>query len=177
LTDTLVRRLLADEVNDWRALRLRALTDTPVNFGSTYDDEASRPYEHWTERAARNAAGQESVMFVADQDGQLQGMAGAYLDPEDALRPHLISMWVAPAARRQGTGKALVDAVVAWARDIGHPGVRLFVVQGNTAAASLYRRCGFSPTGVTVSLPRDAAILEDEMRLTFPVSGPARPAR
>jgi hypothetical protein len=42
MTSTVVRRLTADEVDAWRALRLRALTDTPMNFGGQ-----RRCYRSW----------------------------------------------------------------------------------------------------------------------------------
>ena len=62
-------------------------------------------------------------------------------------------MWVAPEARRQGLGSALVDAVVDWARSRGWTRVLLDVGETNTAAAALYARKGFRPNGRLGTLP------------------------
>ena len=58
-------------------------------------------------------------------------------------------MWVAPQARRAGVGRALIDAVVAWAAEIGAPSIRLDVADNNVDARHLYEASGFSPTGRT----------------------------
>jgi GNAT superfamily N-acetyltransferase len=159
-----LRRIRANEAVAWREIRLRALKDSPRTFGSSYAEEVVRTPEAWAESTRRMAAGETIVMFVAEAAGGLVGMAGAYLDPDDGSLPHLISMWVAPEARRGGVGRALVEMVVGWARDGGHPSIRLFVVAENETAANLYRRCGFLPTGRTIPLPRDHTVIEEEMR-------------
>ena len=65
----------------------------------------------------------------------------------------LISMWVAPEARRTGVGAALVDAVIDWARAQGFPRLGLEVVDGNAAARALYARKGFEPVGESLPCP------------------------
>jgi ribosomal protein S18 acetylase RimI-like enzyme len=66
---------------------------------------------------------------------------------------HLISMWVAPEARRQGVGSALIDAVVHWARTRGLSRLVLDVVETNTSAIAVYSRKGFVPNGEVGTLP------------------------
>lgn len=160
-----VRRVRADEATAWRELRLRALREDPDAFASLYEEALALPAEAWTARVARLAEGNGQVMFVAEEDGRLLGMAGAFLDTEDSDLPHLISMWVAPEARGRGAGKRLVDAVAGWARDGGFASIRLFVVRGNATAARLYERCGFRLTGNTIRLARDPSVVDEEMRL------------
>lgn len=61
----------------------------------------------------------------------------------------LIGMYVGEAARGQGAGRRLVEAVLAHARAReGVSVVRLTVTQGNAAAQHLYESCGFVPFGV-----------------------------
>jgi len=79
------------------------------------------------------------VTFLADIDSEIVGLVGAYRDATALQRVHLVSMWVAPAARRQG----------------------------NAAAEELYRVAGFSPTGEVQALPSDP--MRKEMELTLSV--------
>jgi GNAT superfamily N-acetyltransferase len=130
----------------------------------TYEESAAWDAEVWVQRVEAMAAGERSVMFVADDGGRLVGIAGGYVDPEEPDVPHLISMWVAPDARRRGVGRELVEAVADWARERGFGAIRLFITTGNETAAALYTRCGFKLTGRTIPLPRDPSVLEIEMR-------------
>jgi ribosomal-protein-alanine N-acetyltransferase len=57
---------------------------------------------------------------------------------------HLLNVAVAPPARRMGVGRALVDEVVAYARQNGASKVLLEVRASNAAALGLYERLGFS---------------------------------
>lgn len=60
---------------------------------------------------------------------------------------HLYAMWVAPDARGAGVGRALVEAVAAWARYRGCGRVVLFVTETNQRARGFYEACGFADTG------------------------------
>src|SRR4051794_20117888 len=57
-------------------------------------------------------------VVVAEEDGALLGVAGASFSAWNR-RAHLDGLYVAPAARRRGVGRALVDDVVAYARAAG----------------------------------------------------------
>jgi RimJ/RimL family protein N-acetyltransferase len=97
-------------------------------------------------------------MFVAEDAGEPVGLAGGIVDDEQPDRAVLVSMWVAPASRNQGTGRALVAAVVDWATASGKQRVDLLVIEGNAAAIALYERCGFALNGDRVERDRDQAI-------------------
>jgi len=142
-----VRRVRADEADALRDLRLRALADTPLAFGSTHAREAAYPPERWTTWARESAAGPSQATFLAfDRAGMPVGLAFAVVDP-DGQRAHLYAMWVAPEARRAGAGAALVDAVVDWTRTTDARALATAVTIGNDAAARLYERAGFRDTG------------------------------
>lgn len=72
-------------------------------------------------------------------------------------------MWVAPTARGHGTGAALVEAVLAWAREIGAARVGLWVTTGNARAIALYDKTGFAPAEGTMSLPSHPCLGERRM--------------
>lgn len=59
----------------------------------------------------------------------------------------LLTLAVAPAARRQGLGRALVEGFLAEARARGAETAFLEVAETNAAARSVYAAAGFAPTG------------------------------
>ncbi|MEM9524378.1 MAG: GNAT family N-acetyltransferase [Pseudomonadota bacterium] len=59
----------------------------------------------------------------------------------------LLTLAVAPTARRQGIGTGLLDAFESTARCLGASEAFLEVAEDNAAARALYARCGFRQTG------------------------------
>lgn len=157
-----VRRVRASEWRSLRALRLEALQDSPLAYGSTYEREAQRTDGEWRERAAAAGAGDEEVAFIAIGNGRWVGMARGYLELPIA---HLIAVYVTPEWRRRGVGRAVSHSVVAWAWERGASAVVLSVSDWNVGARRVYESIGFAPTGVTQPLPRHPSVTESEMRL------------
>ena len=139
-----VRRLRAGEAALLRDVRLAALRDAPMAFGSTLAREEAFAPDVWETRAAAGAAGDEQVVFVAESEA---GLAMGRLDDDDPTAAGLYSMWVAPRARGEGVARALVDAVIAWAAERGARTLTTSVAEGNAAAARLYAGAGFADTG------------------------------
>jgi GNAT superfamily N-acetyltransferase len=156
-----VRQIRADEGPRLRALRLRALADSPWAFGSTLAREVAFLDDVWQERAALSAAGDDRVTFIAEADDRWIGMATCLMDAGQRL--DLVGMFVDPAARGQRLGAALVEAVVAWARGRGAMRLHLWVTTTNEPALRLYRRSGFHPTGRTKALDHTPSLQELEM--------------
>ena len=88
--------------------------------------------------------GEGTLLVAEEDDGRgplgLAAMVGR-TSPE-------LGMLVGLAHRRRGVGDALLDACVAWARDIGAREVVLHVFPHNTGAVALYRKHGFEERGV-----------------------------
>jgi GNAT superfamily N-acetyltransferase len=136
------------------------LKDAPYAFGSTYEAEVNRPEERW------RSALVDRARFVAESDGEVIGTVGGGASDVTGAAA-LTALWVAPGARGRGVGEALVNAVLEWAKDAGYEQVMLWVVEGNSAAESLYRRTCFHRTGsVQMVRPGDPRI-EYEMSLTI----------
>lgn len=157
-----VRRVRAGEGARLRELRLRALRDAPAAFASTAAREAAFPPEEWERRAAEGEAGATAVTLVAE-DGQrwlgtLTGRRG------DGPAVQVYGMWVDPSARRCGAGRALLDALAAWARAGGATRLELSVTDRAPGAEAFYRRAGFAPTGVERALPGDPPRVERLLR-------------
>jgi GNAT superfamily N-acetyltransferase len=149
------------EVADWervRAVRLRALRDAPDAFGTLLAEDLARPPDAWQARLRSDAA----ATFLATRDGADVGLAtGAPYDDTAGL----FGMFVDPQARGAGVGRALVEAVIEWARSEGHALIRLDVGDHNASAIRLYETCGFLPTGVTSSMPPPRAHVTEHQRI------------
>ena len=98
-----IRRIRADEGLRLRALRLRALSDSPTAYGSTLASEELYPESIWHERAASGAAG----AIVAEHDNRLLGMAtglAADSPTHDELNPTMVAVFVDGTVRQQRVG-------------------------------------------------------------------------
>jgi ribosomal protein S18 acetylase RimI-like enzyme len=160
-----IRRIGADEWDELRDLRLRALQDAPDAFGSTYEEESARSDAEWMEWTADLADGGSSFGAVAVDDGDWVAMAVGAPHRDHAGEAGLFAMWVAPDARRSGVGRDLVRRVVAWARSQHFPVLRLLVTQTNDAAIHLYERCGFTDEGVRLPLRAGSDVTTMSMTL------------
>lgn len=161
------RRIQPDDGLLLREVRLRALVTDPDAFGASYERDAAHDDEHWEERASGAASGNERFIALAEDDGQVVGMIGAYTPDEASHVRHLVSTWVAPEARGSGLGSELVAAVVQWARAAGASEVTLWVVDENRAAIALYEGAGFVPTGKKQPLPSNPSLVESLMALSL----------
>lgn len=173
MTEPEIRRIRADEWRELRRLRLRALADAPLAFGSTLAREAAYPDERWIAESA-GAAGDEHVTVVAAVGDGWVAMARGFPGREDPRCIWLVGVYVEPEWRGNGLAQAVSDGVVEWARARGADEVRLHVADWNGAARRTYERLGFRPTGVKETLPHDASVIETEMRLRLATSGDNR---
>jgi ribosomal protein S18 acetylase RimI-like enzyme len=133
---------------DLRAIRLRSLLDSPEAFGSTYGEESARSERFWRDWSAGRWRDGVAAAFVGrGADGTIVGTStGAAYDAEPGVA-HVYAMWVAPDARGAGVGRALLDAVAAWAHDRGLERLVLSVTSTNDGARRFYEACGFVDTG------------------------------
>jgi GNAT superfamily N-acetyltransferase len=134
-----VRRLLDDEWECLREVRLAALRDAPYAFNSTYDDELTHDGVTWRRRLI------EQAWFVAFDGARPVGVAsGGHLREPDGRARTLRSMWVDGDHRGRHVADALVAAVVAWAHEGGASSLTLWALDGSPRAQSFYRRAGFT---------------------------------
>lgn len=62
----------------------------------------------------------------------------------DGLEAHLAELYVVPALRGRGIGRALLEATIAIARETGAGGIDLNTGETDTAARALYESMGFT---------------------------------
>ena len=118
----------------------------------------------WSEKSiASELENPLSVWLVAVDGGQLIGYVGSQtvLGETD-----MMNLAVAPEARRQGTGRALVLALVDALTEKGRHSLMLEVRVSNISAQKLYESLGFSQVGrrpkYYVNPREDALILRKE---------------
>lgn len=160
-----VRRIRPGDGAALRAIRLQALRDTPSAFGSTFDHEVAFTDADWTDRASRGADGPDRATFLADAGEEVVGVAGGYRKEPGSAVVELVSMWVAPHARRKGVAAALVETVFDWAATTAATRVDLWVTCGNASAIALYTDLGFRETTDVQPLPSDPC--KEELRMTL----------
>jgi ribosomal protein S18 acetylase RimI-like enzyme len=160
-----IERISAANLAAYRRVRLAALKDSPLAFGSTFADETKLSDADWDARA-KWLDGSRAAGFLAIEDSAACGVALGFIDETNDSEAHLVSMWVAPEKRRFGVGRALVERVVEWARSRDVETVKLMVTSSNDAAIWFYSKLGFTNTGRTEPYPNDAALLEFEMSRT-----------
>ena len=159
-----IRRLDETDWQAYRAVRLAALRDEPTSFGSDAEFEAGLG-EAWFRQALRG-----SFIFAAWRDGAIVGLA-AWRANAVAKQAHIGAVWgmyVAPTERGLGTGRALLEALIAHARGQGVEGLKLFVTVGNGAAQRLYDRLGFVPYGLEPkTLKLGGRYYDNELRMLW----------
>lgn len=111
-------------------------------------DDVERGYAYWF---GRELARREAVVLVAVRAERVMGYAYGTLEGRDwnALLDHhgaLHDIFVADSERRRGTGKRLLDAMVAELEALGAPRIVLSTMVSNTAAQRLFASSGFRAT-------------------------------
>jgi GNAT superfamily N-acetyltransferase len=79
--------------------------------------------------------------LIAEQDGEIVGFANCVLHPstwDSADSCYLEDLFVSPAARGTGAGRALIDAVIEGARSRGLRNVYWHTREDNARARALY---------------------------------------
>lgn len=156
----IVQRLRLGEGGKIRALRLGALSDAPYAFGSSFEQEARYPAEHWDGLTEQSESGELGVVFVVANGARWLGMVGGHLGEENPSVAIVWGMWVHTSIRRRGFGRRLLQAVMDWAATRGAVRLELSVTDRAPAAATLYRELGFTATGEVRPLASDPSINE-----------------
>lgn len=160
-----IREFLTNEWPLYRALRLRALADSPEAFGSTLAGEQVCSESWWVDRLSAGVASVTDLPLLAEVDGEPAGLSWGRIEPEQPETAHVYQVWVAPEARGRGAGRLLLESVLVWAKGQGVGAVELNVTCGDRPARRLYDRAGFVPFGAPEPIRPGSELLEQPMRL------------
>ena len=143
----LIRRLTEDDLEALWMLRLRALTDNPESFGSTYKETIAQGNTWMLQRLRQEG---EGTFYLGAFEESLIGMV-RFLREEGAKDRHkgsVTSLYVLPQRRGQGIGKVLMQELIARAKRLaGLEQLHLAVVTTAVVACKLYRSLGFETYG------------------------------
>jgi RimJ/RimL family protein N-acetyltransferase len=144
-----VVRLQPSDAPQYRELMLEAYELASDSFTSTAGERAAEPESFWVKRIADPCG--LSAAFGAFEGKQLIGTVALEFSakPKTKHKGLVIGMYTVPAARGNGVGRALLEAIVAHARaKDGLLSLTLTVTEGNEPAVNLYRSFGFKTFGV-----------------------------
>ena len=130
-----------------KAIRLRALADSPEAFGTTLAQALARTDAEWQENARRFTLLPPAACFLAFEADTPCGMANCFVTTEDPQVAELTAFWVAPERRGLGVAEALVADAAKWASAQTVTTLQAWVVEDNTRALTFYKMMGFSDTG------------------------------
>jgi len=142
-----IKRVTAEDGPLIKRLRLRALEIDPLSFGSTLAREVVFSDSEWAEWASEDASGEDTATLIAKQGKKPVGMVAAYRDESQRRLFHVIAMWVAPEARREGIGRRLLQEIESWIESSGGTSIQLSVSDAAEAASDLYEKAGYLPDG------------------------------
>ncbi len=145
-----IRLLTPADAEAFIAIRREALTDAPLAFVESPEDDAALSLEFVREALER---GPESVVFGAFAPA-LVGMLGVLRErsPKAAHKAHVWGVYVAPSERGHGIGRQLVTTALDHVRGLaGVSQVHLSVAETALAAKRLYERMEFETWGTEPS--------------------------
>jgi ribosomal protein S18 acetylase RimI-like enzyme len=168
----------------YRLVRLRALSESPVQFSSTFAREFAFTEQTWESRLSnpdaiciiassrlsldeKSSEVDEIQAYSWDEPSQFavsdleyHGIVVGIRAFDDPKKAYLVSFWVSPLSRRRQIGRTLVSKVVEWAKchlnqRTKFDSVILDVQKDNSPARRLYESCGFLEEGQSVDDPSE----------------------
>jgi GNAT superfamily N-acetyltransferase len=125
---------LAREFGDWASERIRVELDIVV------PPDANHPTEVLDRLLASGGR-----LYLAEVDGETVGVGGLRRLTETT--GEIKRMFVRPSARGLGVGRAIVERLIADARELGFETIYLESASFMHSAHALYRSVGFVPSG------------------------------
>ena len=147
--DLIIRRLSKDDLKQGFELRLESLQDAPANFMTSYEEEKLSGFPLY--QNILNNDETNNVIFGTFIERKLVGMLGICQENRSKTKHKAIiwGMYVQPAYRNQGFGKALFKEVLEYAKhSIKCSVINLTVEENNTSAKELYKAFGFKEWGM-----------------------------
>ncbi|GFN31774.1 GNAT family N-acetyltransferase [Paenibacillus xylaniclasticus] len=165
-----IRLLDSQDAGIYRELRLKSLKENAEAFLTTYEIEKEKPIEQLEQNLKVT---EDRFTFGAFVDHELVGIVTFVREYHPKLRHkgNVYGMYVASDRRGKGIGRALLELLIARARQcIGLEQMNLVVMSDNIAAIRLYEAVGFVRYGTEIKAIKSGEQYWDEdymcLRLT-----------
>ncbi len=158
MLDIDIKVLDANELNNFREIRLSALAKAPEMFGSTYEVEVVKPLGFF--QSCLSA----STIFGVYHKEQIIGLATFTRENGIKLshKAVLSSVFIEPEFQRQGIASKLLHAVIVYAKSHVEQ-ILLTVADDNQSAIGLYQKFGFQVYGVEKKALKNDIEYTDEL--------------
>lgn len=133
-----LRWLTADDWRDLREIRLAALADSPSFFLGRYEDEASRGELWWRRKCSH---GNWVLAYRGAEPVGMMGVTRCKDIPRNGR--YIESLWIVPDYRRAGLASDFTCQMMQELARRGVGSIWLWVLDGNDAARSFYKKLGF----------------------------------
>ncbi|MBL9142215.1 MAG: GNAT family N-acetyltransferase [Verrucomicrobiaceae bacterium] len=137
-----VPRIAEIQVLAWRAAYRGIVADSLLDGLKTEDR-----HDLWSSFVGRDEAPLYVVMHEAQVVGFCHVMSSRDRDSDGAAE--IVAIYIDPPHWRRGSGRALVDQAIVFARARSFSILTLWVLEGNTRGRSFYEQVGFLPDGAT----------------------------
>ncbi len=117
---------------------------TPEDLSSVAELEALCFAEPWSASALALLCDDRGAGVVAREDEGIVAYGGVFWAPDEG---QITNIAVHPTRRRRGLGNAILEALIALARERGCAEISLEVRASNSAAVTLYEKHGFRIMG------------------------------
>ena len=160
----IVRRLDADDLRAYKALRDEMLRAHPDAFTSDAASERLKPPHAYLGRLGLDRPEGGHFLLGAFAGSSLVGALGCDRDARPKVRhiAQVVGMMVRAEWRRQGVAGALLQACIDDARAAGVETLTLSVTAGNHGAERLYERAGFERYGLLHDAIRESGRSHDK---------------
>lgn len=166
-----IRVLDEDDASAYKALRLRALKETPQAFISTFEVETKKPLSGFV------------YELSYAQQSPIWGYYGIFIDQKlvgfcqiskvyAVKKTHianLYNLYVDPHHRGQGLAKKLVTKVLEKAKSQNIERVFINYLSKNKSARGFYDHLGFKQCGVRPKAAKDGDEYDDEVEMVLEV--------
>ncbi len=162
-----IRILTPQDAVAFQALRLQALTEDPVAFASSYEDERDTPLPIVAERLQPAI---DRAIVGAFEGERLVGLAAWHREEMRKLQ-HKGFVWgvfVADTHRGRGLARRLMEAVISLARQAdGIRQLNLTAYAANKRAVALYESLGFEVYGREPAAICVDGMLHDDVHMSL----------
>jgi RimJ/RimL family protein N-acetyltransferase len=162
-----IRSLQLTDVEAYWKLRLEGLQNSPLNFGSSYEEVAARPFEQVRETFLQQ---QDSFIIGAFEKEQLIGMMGFSRETKKKTL-HKGTIWgvyVIEAKRGKGLADLLMQMTLKHARQIKElERILLTVSAHNKQALRVYEKNGFVAFGTETQALKVDGQYVDEIHMSL----------